>query len=168
MEPTEEEIRRHPELEYTNEEVKKVVAGMTKEQQIQFREFEQYFLTRYRQTGNIRPLSHEICSIVKEMCPSMPGQLQEVVIEVRAQLLAEAKLKELCKQLNIPLPIVPTPPVIHPIDEALLGEKASPMESVEKGTDESVAIIAATQKSYGIGRSRAIQEDWASANKDQR
>ena len=45
--PTDEEIRKHPELEYTNEEVRQIVSQMNAKDRIQFKEFEQYFLTRY-------------------------------------------------------------------------------------------------------------------------
>ena len=58
-EPTEEEIRNYLELEYTNEEIKAVVAKMSKKQQIQFKELENYFLLKYRQTGNMCPLYQE-------------------------------------------------------------------------------------------------------------
>ena len=43
--PTDEEIRKHPELEYTNEEVRQIVSQMSAEDRIQFKEFEQDFLT---------------------------------------------------------------------------------------------------------------------------
>ena len=62
---------------------------MDKVQRWEFREYEQYFLTRYRQTGNMRPLHVEVRSIIREMCPSMPGQMQDAIVEARAQLLAE-------------------------------------------------------------------------------
>ena len=104
-EPSEEEIRKYPELEYTSEEIKAVVAKMSKKQQIQFKELENYFLLKYRQTGNMHPLYQEVRQFVREMCPSMPGNIQEAVVEVRAQLQAEAKLKDVCRQLNIPLPL---------------------------------------------------------------
>ena len=160
IEPTEAEISKHPELEYTDEEVKKVVSGMTKEQKDSVQELEQYFLTRYRQTGNIKPLRREVREIVKEMCPSMPGQMQEAVIEARAQLLAEAKLKELCKQLNIPMPVIPPSPIIHPIDEALLGDKATPITPMEGREKEkgSESIAQRQQETYltGEGPSRRI------------
>ena len=52
----------------------------------------------------MKPLYVEVRNIVKEMCPSMPGQMQNAVMEARAQLLAEVKLKELCKQLGVPAP----------------------------------------------------------------
>ena len=52
----------------------------------------------------MRPLYVEVRNIVREMCPSMPGQMQEAVVEARAQLLVEVKLRELCKQLGIPAP----------------------------------------------------------------
>ena len=42
-EPTKEEITKYPELEYTSEEIKAVVAKMSKKQQIQFKELETIF-----------------------------------------------------------------------------------------------------------------------------
>ena len=102
--PTEEELVKYPELEYSSREVRAIVNKMDRAQKQEFREYEQYFLTRYRQTGNMQPLYVEVRNIVKEMCPSMPGQMQSAVVEARAQLLAETKLKELCKQLGVPTP----------------------------------------------------------------
>ena len=75
----------------------------------------------------MKPLYVEVRNIVKEMCPSMPGQMQNAVVEARAQLLAEVKLKELCKQPGVPVPRYEPPSEVHPTDEGLLGEKAVPM-----------------------------------------
>ena len=125
--PTEEELIKYPELEYSGREVQTIVNKMDRLQRQEFREYEHYFLTRYRQTGNMKPLYVEVRNIVKEMCPSMLGQMQNTAVEARAQLLAEVKLKELCKQLGVPAPRYEPPPMIHPIDEGILGEKAVPM-----------------------------------------
>ena len=135
--PTEEELIKYPELEYSSREVQAIVNKMDRAQKQEFREYEQYFLTRYRQTGNMQPLYMEVRNIVKEMCPSMPGQMQNAVVEARAQLLAETKLKELCKQLGVPAPRYEPPPMVHPVDEGILGEKAVPM-SGEETHEESV------------------------------
>ena len=102
--PTEEELIKYPELEYSGREVQAIVNKMDRAQKQEFHEYEQYFLTCYRQTGYMQPLYVEVRNIVKEMCPSMPGQMQSTVVEARAQLLAEVKLKELCKQLGVPAP----------------------------------------------------------------
>ena len=136
--PTEEELIKYPELEYSGQEVQAIVNKMDRVQRQEFHEYEQYFLTRYRQTGNMQPLYVEVRNIVKEMCPSMPGQMQSVVVEARAQLLAEVKLKELCKQLGVPAPRYEPPSMVHPIDEGILGEKAVPMsgEETHEGTSE--------------------------------
>ena len=75
----------------------------------------------------MQPLYVEVRNIVKEMCPSMLGQMQSAVVEARAQLLAETKLKELCKQLGVPAPQYEPPSMVHPIDEGILGEKAVPI-----------------------------------------
>ena len=129
--PTEEELIKYPELEYSSWEVQAIVNKMDRVQKQEFREYEQYFLTRYRQTGNIQPLYVKVRNMVKEMCPSMPGQMQSVVVEARAQLLAETKLKELCKLLGVPAPRYKPPPMVHPMDEGILGEKAVPMSGEE-------------------------------------
>ena len=125
--PTEEELIKYPELEYSGREVQAIVNKMDRVQKQKFHEYEQYFLTCYRQTGNMKPLYVEVRNIVKEMCPSMPGQMQSAVVEARAQLLAEVKLKELCGQLGVPAPRYETPSMVHPINEGILGEKAVPM-----------------------------------------
>ena len=136
--PTEEELVKYPKLEYSSREVQAIVNKMDKAQKQEFREYEQYFLTRYRQTGNMQPLYLEIRNIVKEMCPSMPGQMQDAVVEARAQLLAETKLKELCEQLGVPTPRYEPPPMVHPVDEGILGDRAVPMSSVEVTCKELV------------------------------
>ena len=129
--PTEEELIKYPEFEYSGREVQAIVNKMDRLHRQEFREYEQYFLTRYRQTGNMKPLYVEVRNIVKEMCPSMPGQMQNAVVEARAQLLADVKLKELCKQLRVPAPRYEPPPMVHPMDEGILGEKAVPMSGEE-------------------------------------
>ena len=116
--PTEEELVKYPELEYSGREVQAIVKKMDKLQRQEFHEYKQYFLTHYRQTGNMRPLYIEVRNIVREMCPSMPGQMQGAVVEARAQLLAEVKLRELCKQLGIPALRYEPPPMVHPIEWA--------------------------------------------------
>ena len=57
--------------------------------------------------------------------------MQDTVVEARAQLLAEVKLKELCKQLRVPAPQYEPPPMVLPIDEGILGKKAVPMSGEE-------------------------------------
>ena len=102
--PTDEELIKYPELEYSDREVQAIVNKMDRLQRQEFREYEHYFLTHYRQTGNMKPLYMEIRNIVKEMCPSMPGQMQNAVVEARAQLLAEVKLKEKAVPMSDELP----------------------------------------------------------------
>ena len=129
--PTEEELIKYPEMKYSGREVQAIVKKMDRVQKQEFHEYEQYFLTRCRQTGNMKPLYVEVRNIVKEMCPSMPGQMQDAVVEARAQLLAEVKLKELCEQLGVPAPRYEPQSMVHPIDEGILGRKAVPMSGKE-------------------------------------
>ena len=129
--PTEEELIKYLELEYSGREVQAIVKKMDRVQKQEFRKYEQYFLTRYRQTSNMKPLYVEVRNIVKEMCPSMPGRMQDMVVEAPAQLLAEVKLKELCEQLGVLAPRYEPLSMVHPIDEGILGEKAVPMSGKE-------------------------------------
>ena len=157
--PTEEELIKYPELEYSSREVQAIVNKMDRAQKQEFREYEQYFLTRYRQTGNMQPLYVEVRNIVKEMCPSMPGQMQNAVVEARAQLLAETKLKELCKQLGVPAPRYEPLPMVHPMDEGILGEKAVPMsgEESQEGSvkeDQPEHVKGCSQDSPNTGDDR--------------
>ena len=80
------------------------------------------------------------------MCPSMPGQMQDAVVEARAQLLAETKLKELCKQLGVPAPRYEPPPMVHPVDEGILGEKAVPMSDVKAHAEQTKEDQPSTSK----------------------
>ena len=79
--PTEEELVKYPELKYSGREVQAIVKKMDKSQRQEFGEYKQYFLTRYRQTGNMKPLHVEVRNIMREMCPSMPGQMQDAIVE---------------------------------------------------------------------------------------
>ena len=62
--PTEEELIKYPELEYSGWEVQAIVNKMDRVQKQEFREYEQYFLTHYRQPGNMKPLYVEVRNIV--------------------------------------------------------------------------------------------------------
>ena len=134
--PTDAELEKYPELEYTTEEVQEIVSKMSREQLREFQQYEQYYLTRYRQTGNMVPLHMEVRRLVGEMCPAMPGQLQEAIVEAQAQLLAELRLKELCRKLGLPLPKKPVPPMIHPIDEGLVGKEAATPMTTEHSAEK--------------------------------
>ena len=155
--PMEEEIRRHPEIEYTSEEIKVVVAKMSKKQQIQFKELENYFLLKYRQMGNMHPLYQEVRQIVREMCPTMPGNMQEAVFKVRAQLQVEAKLKDVCRQLNIPVPLMTTPPPMVftegiPLESKTQTSKKASTTQGDSKSAEAEDITAQTISSAGVPR----------------
>ena len=49
--PTDEELVKYPELQYSRREVQAIVNKMDKAQRQEFHEYEQYLLTRYRQLG---------------------------------------------------------------------------------------------------------------------
>ena len=137
-EPTSEDIAEHPELEYNSKEIQDIISTLDSDQRQQFKEYEQYFLSRYRKTGNMVPLHLEIRKIVRSMCNNIPSATQDQIVEARAQLLAEERMKELCRELGIPCPLpkpAERPPMQHPIDEGLLGATAPPMTTSTEGME---------------------------------
>ena len=154
--PTDEELGKYPELEYTTGEVQHIVSQMSRDQYWEFKQYENYFLTRYRQTGNMMPLYMEVRELVKQMCPAMPGQLQEAIVEARAQLLAEARLKELCKQLGVPMPRREVVPMVHPIDEGLLGKAAAPMTPEQLAEATKAAQVVMPSEIPGVSKIQLV------------
>ena len=154
--PTDEELEKYPELEYTTEEVQHIVSQMSRDQYREFKQYENYFLTRYRQTGNMMPLYMEVRGLVKQMCPAMPGQLQEAIVEAWVQLLAEARLKELSKQLGVPVARREVVPMVHPIDEGLLGKAAAPMMPEQLAKATKAAQVVTPSEIPGVSKIQPV------------
>ena len=151
-EPTSEDIAEHPELEYNSKEIRDIIKTLDPGQRQQFKEYEQYFLSRYRKTGNMVPLHLEIRKIVRSMCNRIPSATQDQIVEARAQLLAEERMRELCKELRIPCPLPQSaerPPMQHPIDEGLLGATAPPMTTSTERMDIETSEQPSTSATDG-------------------
>ena len=86
------------------------------------------------------PLYQEVRQIMREVCPSMPGNMQEAVVEARAQLQAEAKLKDICRQLNIPVPLTAvSSSVVLPTKSSSGSESQVPKETTITQGDSKTA-----------------------------
>ena len=82
-------------------------------------------------------LYQEVRQTFREMYPTMPGHMQEVVVEARAQLQVEANLKDVCKQLNIPVPLTTLPSVVIS-EEAPSESEAQTTEKTERTQKEDM------------------------------
>ena len=140
--PTTSEVATHPELGYTNQQLRALVKKMTPEERCEFREYEDHFLKRFRLTGNIVPLHLEVRDIVWNMCPGIPSRMQDKIADLRSELMDEQRLRDLCKKMGLPMPELPqrpAPPMTHPVDELILGAGATLITPVEKLTGPSTS-----------------------------
>ena len=140
--PSASEVATHPELGYTNQQLKDLVKKMTPDERREFREYEEHFLKRFRLTGNIIPLHLEVRAIVQNMCPGIPSRMQDEIADLRNELMDEQRLRDLCKKMGLPMPELPqrpAPPMTHPVDESILGARATLITPVEKLPEPSTS-----------------------------
>ena len=83
--PTASEVATHPELGYTNQQLKALVKKMTPEEKREFKEYEDHFLKRFCLTGNIVPLHLEVRAIVQNMCPGIPSRMQDEIADLQSE-----------------------------------------------------------------------------------
>ena len=87
-----------------NAQVAEIYYQMRPEDQRLFRQFKRFHKRYYETHGHDAP-SHQLTrSIVQQMFPGLPSADAETIAKARAELLAEERIKELCKQLGLAVP----------------------------------------------------------------
>ena len=87
-----------------NAQVAEIYHRMTPEDQRLFRQFKRFHKRYYETHGHDAP-SHQLTrGIVQHMFPGLPSADAETIAKARAELLAEERIKELCKQLGLAIP----------------------------------------------------------------
>ena len=87
-----------------NAQVAEIYYRMRPEDQCLFRQFK-WFHKRYYETHGHDAPSHQLTrGIVQQMFPGLPSADAETIAKARAELLAEERIKELCKQLGLAVP----------------------------------------------------------------
>ena len=87
-----------------NAQVAEIYHRMTPEDQRLFRQFKRFHKRYYETHGHDAP-SHQLTrGIVQHMFPGLPSADAETIAKARAELLAEERIKELCKQLGLAVP----------------------------------------------------------------
>ena len=97
-----------------NAQVAEIYHRMKPEDQRLFRQFKRFHKQYYETHGHDAP-SHQLTrGIVQQMFPGLPSADADTIAKARAELLAAERLKELCKQLGLPVPtqlqMYPPPP----------------------------------------------------------
>ena len=87
-----------------NAQVAEIYHRMTPEDQRLFRQFKRFHKRYYETHGHDAP-SHQLTrGIVQHMFPGLPSADAETIAKARAELLADERIKELCKQLGLAVP----------------------------------------------------------------
>ena len=87
-----------------NAQVVEIYYRMRPEDQRLFRQFKRFHKRYYETHGHDAP-SHQLTrGIVQQMFPGLPSADAETIAKARAELLAEERIKELCKQLGLAVP----------------------------------------------------------------
>ena len=87
-----------------NAQVAEIYYRMRPEDQRLFRQFKRFHKRYYETHGHDAP-SHQLTrGIVQQMFPGLPSANAETIAKARAELLAEERIKELCKQLGLAVP----------------------------------------------------------------
>ena len=87
-----------------NAQVAEIYYRMKPEDQRLFRQFKRFHKRYYETHGHDAP-SHQLTrGIVQQMFPGLPSADAETIAKARAELLAEERIKELCKQLGLAVP----------------------------------------------------------------
>ena len=87
-----------------NAQVAEIYYRMRPEDQRLFRQFKRFHKRYYETHGHDAP-SHQLTrGIIQQMFPGLPSADAETIAKARAELLAEERIKELCKQLGLAVP----------------------------------------------------------------
>ena len=90
-----------------NAQVAEIYHWMKPEDQHLLRQFKRFHKQYYETHGHDAP-SHQLThGIVQQMFPRLPSPDADTIAKARAELLAEERLKELCKQLGLAVPTQP-------------------------------------------------------------
>ena len=97
-----------------NAQIAEVYHRMKPEDQRLFRQFKRFHKLYYETHGHDAP-SHQLTrGIVQQMFPGLPSTDADTLADVRKEILATERLKELCKQLGLAVPTqlqtYPSPP----------------------------------------------------------
>ena len=87
-----------------NAQVAEIYYKMKPEDHRLFRQFKSFHKLHYDLHGHDAPSHHLARGIIREMFSGLPARDADTIANVRAELLAAKRLKDLCKQLGLAVP----------------------------------------------------------------
>ena len=88
-----------------NKEIAEIYKKLTPGDKQLFRQFKKFHKLHYELYGHNAPSYQLTHGIIKEMFSGIPAKDMEVIMAARAEILAAERLRSLCKQLGLAVPI---------------------------------------------------------------
>ena len=82
--------------ELTNQDIKEIYQQLNQQDKKRFRQFRKFHRQYFGVYGEHLPSYHMARQVVKDLMPRLPSASADVIVEKRAELLAEDRLRELC------------------------------------------------------------------------
>ena len=90
--------------ELTNQDIKEIYQQLNPQDKKRFRQFRKFHRQYFGVYGEHLPSYHMARQVVKDLMPGLPSASADVIAEKRAELLAEDRLRELCKRHGFKFP----------------------------------------------------------------
>ena len=90
--------------ELTNQDIKEIYQQLNQQDKKRFRQFRKFHRQYFGVYGEHLPFFHMARQVVKDLMPGLPSASADVIAEKRAELLAEDRLRELCRRHGFKFP----------------------------------------------------------------
>ena len=90
--------------ELTNQDIKEIYQQLNPQDKKRFRHFRKFHRQYFGVYGEHLPSYHMARQVVKDLMPGLPSASADVIAEKRAELLAEDRLRELCRRHGFKFP----------------------------------------------------------------
>ena len=90
--------------ELSNQDIKDIYQQLSHEDKKRFRQFRKFHRQYFGVYGEHLPSYHMARQVVKDLMPGLPSASADVIAEKRAELLAEDRLRELCRRHGFKFP----------------------------------------------------------------
>ena len=90
--------------ELSNQDIKDIYQQLSHQDKKRFRQFRKFHCQYFGVYGEHLPSYHMARQVVKDLMPGLPSASADVIAEKRAELLAEDRLRELCRRHGFKFP----------------------------------------------------------------
>ena len=129
--------------ELTNQDIKEIYQQLNQQDKKRFRQFRKFHRQYFGVYGEHLPSYHMAQQVVKDLMPGLPSASADVIAEKRAELLAEDRLRELCRRHGFKFP-----------------EREMRMEAPrEEAAEDPTYRFPSVQDEYQVGLTTTTEEE---------